>query len=367
MLARGEARRFGATYSFPPGGAIVSKASAMRVYATMDQRMGLDAIEAYARRVEAIGYDGLCVPDAVHDGLLLSQAALRVTTQLRVATSVLVAFPRSPMLVAIAAWDLAAMSDGRFELGLGSQVRGNIERRYSTAWTPPVARMREYVRALRAIFASFQYGAPLAFEGEHYRFTRLQPFFNPGPIAHPDVPILLGAVQPKMTELAGEVADGLMTHPTNTSPRYLREAVRPALAAGAGRAGRVADAIELLAGGFVATGRDAAAVAGSRARIRELLSFLYSTSAYWPTLDRFGWRGVGERLHRLVREGQWSDMAGAVTDDMLDALVPQAPYGEIAPVLKAWYGGLATRITFPVPDDPADDALAARAIAELQS
>src|SRR5262249_43190201 len=159
----------------------------------------------------------------VHDGLLLSQAVLRATTRLHAATSVLVAFPRSPMLVAIAAWDLAAMSDGRFELGLGSQGRGNIEPRYSTPWTAPGARMREYVLALRAIFASFQHGAPLAFEGAHYRFTRLQPFFNPGPIAHPDVPIFLGAVQPKMTALAGEVADGLMTHPTNTSPRHLRE------------------------------------------------------------------------------------------------------------------------------------------------
>lgn len=329
--------------------------------------MGLDAVEAHARRVEAMGYDGLCVPDAVHDGFLLSQAVLRVTTRLHVATSVLVAFPRSPMLVAIAAWDLAAMSGGRFELGLGSQVRGNIERRYSTPWTAPVARMREYVQALRAIFASFQHGAPLAFEGEHYRFTRLQPFFNPGPIAHPDVPIFLGAVQPQMTALAGEVADGLMTHPTNTSPRYLREATRPALAAGAARAGRDAERIELLAGGFLATGRDAAAVARERARIRELLTFLYSTPTYWPTLDLFGWRDVGERLHRLTRDGKWSDMIGAVTDDMLAALVPQAPYDEIAAVVQRWYGDVATHVTFPVPDDAADDARAARAIAALQA
>jgi probable F420-dependent oxidoreductase len=333
----------------------------------MDQRMGLDAVEAHARRVEAMGYDGLCVPDAVHDGLLLAHAALRVTTRLRVATSVLVAFPRSPMLVAIAAWDLAALSHGRLELGLGSQVRGNIERRYSTAWSAPVARMREYVRALRAIFACFQHAAPLAFEGEHYRFTRLQPFFNPGPIAHPDVPIFLGAVGPKMTALAGEVADGFMTHPTNTAPRFIREAVRPALAAGAERAGRDADAIALLVGGFVATGRDAGAVGREREHVRELLTFLYTTPTYWPTLDLFGWRAVGERLHRLAREGRWSEMAGAVDDAMLDALVPQAPYDEIAAVLRRWYGGLAARITFPVPSDPADDAAAARAIAALRA
>ena len=285
-----------------------------------------------------------------------AHAALRVTTRLHAATSVLVAFPRSPMLVAIAAWDLAAMSGGRFELGLGTQVRGNIERRYSTPWTAPVARMREYVRALRAIFAAFQHGAPLAFEGEHYRFTRLQPFFNPGPIAHPEIPIFLGAVGPKMSELAGEVADGLMTHPTNSSPRYLREATRPRSPPARSARAATRTAIELLAGGFIATGRDAAAVAREREHARELLTFLYSTPAYWPTLDLFGWRDVGERLHRLTREGKWGEMAGAVSDEMLDALVPQAPYAEIAAVLKSWYGGLATRINFPLPSDPADDA-----------
>jgi probable F420-dependent oxidoreductase len=332
----------------------------------MDQRMGLDAVEAHARRVEALGYDGLCVPDAVHDGLLLCHAALRVTERLHTATSVLVAFPRSPMLAAIAAWDLAAASGGRFELGLGTQVRGNIERRYSTPWTAPVARMREYVLALRAIWRAFQTDVPLAFEGEHYRFTRLQPFFNPGPIAQPEIPIFLGAVGPKMTALAGEVADGMMTHPTNSAPRYLREATRPSLAAGAARGARDAHRLELLAGGLVATGRDAAAVARERERARELLTFLYSTPAYWPTLELFGWREVGERLHRLTREGKWGDMAGSVTDEMLGALVPAAPYGEIAAVLREAYGALATRINFPVPADPADDPLAARAIAELR-
>jgi probable F420-dependent oxidoreductase len=339
----------------------------MRVYATMDQRMGLDAVEDHAQRVESLGYDGLCVPDAVHDGLLLCHAALRVTTRLHTATSVLVAFPRSPMLIAIAAWDLASASGGRFELGLGTQVRGNIERRYSTPWSAPVARMREYVRSLREIWRSFQTGAPLAFEGEHYRFTRLQPFFNPGPIAHPEIPIFLGAVGPKMTELAGEVADGMMTHPTNSAPRYLREATRPALATGAKRAARDPHRLELLAGGLIATGRDAAAVAREREHARELLTFLYSTPAYWPTLELFGWREVGERLHRLTREGKWGEMAGAISDEMLDALVPAGPYAKIAEVVLDWYGGLATRINFPLPTDPADDALAARAIAELRA
>src|SRR5262245_3282960 len=204
----------------------------------MDQRMSLSEVEAHGRRVEALGYDGLCVPDAVHDGLLLCHAVLRATTRLRARTSVLVSFPRSPMLVAIAAWDLQALSDGRFELGLGTQVRGNIVGRYSTPWSAPVPRMREYVQALRAIFAAFQHGTPLDFRGEHYRFTRLQPFFNPGPIEHPAIPLLLGAVGPRMSELVGEVADGMMTHPTNSAPRTLRELTRPAIAAGAAKAQR---------------------------------------------------------------------------------------------------------------------------------
>ena len=339
----------------------------MKVYATMDQRMGLGDVEDHARRVEALGYDGLCVPDAVHDGLLLCQAALRVTSTLRAATSVLVAFPRSPMLVAVAAWDLQAMSGGRFELGLGTQVRGNIERRYSTPWTAPVARMREYVASLRAIFHAFQTGERLTFEGEHYRFTRLQPFFNPGPIEHPEIPIWLGAVGPKMTALVGEVADGLMTHPTNASARFLREVALPALEAGAARAGRDASRLSLLAGSLIATGPDDASVAAQRERVRELLSFLYSTPAYWPSLELFGWRETGERLHALTREGKWGELAGAISDEMLDALVPSAPYTGIADAVREATGGLATHLNFPLPDDAAHDADAARAIAALRA
>jgi probable F420-dependent oxidoreductase len=337
----------------------------MQVWASMDQRTPLSAVEAYARRVEALGYDGLNVPDSVHDGLLASAAALRATTRLRVATSVLVSFPRSPMIVAIAAWDLQECSGGRFELGLGTQVRGNVVGRYSTPWTPPVRRMREYVGALRAIWHAFQSGARLDFRGEDYAFTRLQPFFNPGPIPHPDIPVFLGAVGPRMTELAGEVADGLVTHPTNSAPRFLREAAGPALARGAERTGRRRGP-ELEAGGLVATGASAEEVSEQRERARELLGFLYSTPAYWPTLELFGRRDLGERLQRLAREGRWAEMGAAVDDALLDVLVPAGPYGEIAPVLNRWYGGLASRVTFPVPPAADRDAEASRAIADLR-
>jgi probable F420-dependent oxidoreductase len=338
----------------------------VNVFATMDQRMSLADVAAHAQRAERLGYTGLHVPEAVHDGLLMSLRALEHTTTLRVATSVLLAFPRSPMTTAYAAWDLAALSGGRFELGLGSQVRGNIEGRFGVAWSAPVPRLREYVRALRAIWTCWQDGTPLDFDGEQYRFARMQSFFNPGPIEDPSLRIALGAVGPAMTRLAGEVADVLVTHPTNASPRVLRERARPKLAEGLQRAGRTTDACAIVAGGFVATGRDAAAVATERERIREYLGFLYSTPQYWPALEVHGFADVGRHLHQLAREARWGEMRAAIPAALLDALVPAAPYAEIADLLRAWFGELCTGITFPVPTDPADDALAARAIAQLR-
>jgi probable F420-dependent oxidoreductase len=337
----------------------------MQIYAGMDQRMPLEQVGAYARRVEAIGFDGLNVPDAVHDGLLTATIALRETTRLRVATSVLVAFPRSPMNVAHAAWDLQAFSGGRFELGLGTQVRGNIVGRYSTPWEPPVPRMREYVQALRAIWDCWQQGGPLDFQGSSYRFTKMQPFFNPGPIEHPEIPVLLGAVGPKLTRLVGEVADGMMSHPTNSGPRYLREVTIPEIEAGAAKAGRVGARPTLMAAGFVATGETADQVSRERENIRELLSFLYSTPAYRRSLDLYGWGDIGRELHQLTREGRWTDMAGKIHDEMLDTLIPQAPYEEIDMVLRRWFDGITDRITFPVPPDPADDDRCAAVLTRL--
>ncbi len=337
----------------------------MEVWAAMDQRMPLEAVAAHARRAEALGYAGLNVPDAVHDGLLVAHAALAATRRLRVATSVLVVFPRSPMNVAHAAWDLQTLSAGRFELGMGSQVRGNIEGRYSTPWSPPVPRMREYMGALRAIFAAWQEGVPLAFEGEHYRFTRMQPFFNPGPLEAETIPIHLGAIGPGMTALAGEAADGLMCHPTNSSPRYLEEVVGPHLDRGAARKGRSRDALSLMAAELVATGADRAGVQAARESIRELFGFLYSTPAYWPSLELFGWGDAGRELRAMTRAGRWGEMTTQISDEMLDTLVPSAPYEDIADLLSARFGGTASRITFPMPEDPSLDGAAGEVISAL--
>lgn len=337
-----------------------------QVFAATPEKMGPGEIGAYAARAEAMGFDGLHVPDAIHDGLLLSAMALSATTKLIVGTGVLVAFPRSPMTVAVASWDLQSMSGGRFELGLGTQIKQNIEQRYCARWDSPVAQLREYVQSLKAIYQSFQTGEKLDFRGEHYQFTRLQPFFNPGPIDHPDIPVLCGAIGPAMTRMVGRVADGMITHPTNTPPQYLREVCLPRLQAGFELAGKSPENFKLILGPLTATGGNEESVAREWERMRGLLAFLFSTPAYWPSLELFGWEAKGQQLLDMTRAGEWQKMPEILDDDMLDKFVPRGTYAEIDAVLKARYGDLARRITFPVPANPADDSLAAAAIARLK-
>ncbi len=337
-----------------------------QVFATCPETMGAAAVGPHARRVEAMGYDGLLVPDALHDGLLLAAMALRATRRLVVATGVLLAFPRSPMTTAIAAWDLQQMSAGRFELGLGTQIKANIEKRYAAHWGSPVPQLREYMQALRAIFNSFQTAAPLNFEGRHYRLTRLQPFFNPGPIEHPDLPILAGAVGPDMTRMVGRVADGMITHPTNSAPEYLRQVCLPRLRDGFARAGHNGRDFKLLLGPLVATGGNEQAVLDEWEKHRQMLGFLFSTPAYWPSLELFGWHDRGRQLRDMTRAGQWDELAAVVTDEVLEKVVPRGTYDEIAAVLKARYGGLAGRLSFPLPTDPADDERVADVVRQLR-
>lgn len=338
-----------------------------QVFASTPEDMGPGEIGVHAARAEAMGFDGLQVPDAIHDGLLLSAMALDATETLIVGTGVLVAFPRSPMTVAVASWDLQKMSGGRFELGLGTQIKANIEQRYSARWDSPVPQLREYVQSIKAIFHSFQSGEKLNFEGEHYRFTKLQPFFNPGPIDQSGIPILCGAVGPAMTRMVARVADGMITHPTNTPPEYIREVCLPRLQAGFEKAGRDGSDFRLILGPLVATGRDEATVAAEWEKQRNLLGFLYSTPAYWPSLEMFGWQDKGQQLLDLTRSGNWQEMPNIITDDMLEKFVPRGDYGQIAEIMRLRYQGLARRITFPMPGNPATDPLAAEAIARLKA
>jgi len=336
-----------------------------QVYAATPEDMGPAEIITHAKRAEAMGFDGLQVPDAIHDGLLLSAMALNATEKLKVCTSVLVAFARSPMIVAIASWDLQKMSAGRFELGLGTQIKPNIEKRYSSRWDSPVPQLREYVQSLKAIFHSFQTGEKLNFEGEHYSFTKLQPFFNPGPIDHPHIPVLCGAVGPAMTKMVGRIADGMITHPTNTPPEYIEQVCLPRLQAGFDQAKRDRSNFILTLGPLCATGKDDSTVDTEWAKQRNLLGFLFSTPAYWPSLELFGWQDKGQELLDMTKSGRWEEMPNIIDDTMLDRFVPKGTYTDIANLYKERYGSLSKRITFPMPEDPADDALAAKAIAQL--
>jgi len=336
------------------------------IYASTPENMCLSKISAYAQRAEKMGFTGLHVPDAVHDGLLLSTLALNATSRLKVGTGVLVAFPRSPMTTAIAAWDLQRLSNGRFELGLGTQVKANIEQRYSTAWTAPMPRMREYIGSLRAIFNSFQTGCPLNFIGEHYQFTKLQPFFNPGSLNCPAPPIYIGAIGPLMTQLAGSDADGMITHPTNTPPRYLNDVTVPRLQHGCDTANRPFKDIKLLLGNLVATGSNEQELHKEREKQRHLLGFLYSTKAYWPSLELFGWQEKGEQLLTCSREQQWDKMHDIISDEMLNTFVPSGTYDEISDILLDRYKGFSGVLNFPIPENPDHDIAVAQIIAKLQ-
>lgn len=330
----------------------------MRVYAGMSDRVSLRETIAYAQRVEALGYDGLHVPETVHDGLAASLLALEHTTTLHVRTSVVLAFPRSPMLTALAAWDLASFSGGRFQLGLGTQIKPNMEGRFSVPWTEPIARIREYIEAVRAIWDAFQHGTQLSYSGQNYQFKRLQPFFNPGPLTVTPPTIWLGGVNDGMVGLAGSHADGLVTHPTNSNPRYLREICLPNL-----RTGR---SVELVCGSQYVTGPTAADVAVNREHHRQLLAFLYSTPAYRLSLTLHGWEELGERLQHITRTQAWDTLREHVTDEVLDTLVPQGTWDELPAVIEQWFGAICDGVILPLPQDPAQDLRFAEVIHAVQ-
>jgi len=342
----------------------------MQLWAAVDDvRMPLAKMPAHAQRAERLGFDGLIVPEAVYDAIPAATLALASTKALRVATGVIVAFVRSPMLVAQDAWALAQLSGGRFAIGLGPQVRGNVEGRFGMPWSAPAARMRDYVGALRACFAAFQTGAPLAYTSASYSLSRMQPFFKPDalPPEHARIEIWLGAIGPLMTRVVGEVADCVIAHPTNSSPIYLREAMRPRLAEGASKAAREGRAVRVIANPLIATGPDAASVAREREAAREVLAFTYSTPAYWGTLEHHGWGGVGRALLEKTRSNDWAGMRALLTDEILDALVPSAGFDEIAALIRARYASVADGISVRMPADPAQDAAFVRVIEALRA
>jgi probable F420-dependent oxidoreductase len=342
----------------------------VRVYAGMDPRLSLRDAIAHAGRVERLGYDGLHVAETVHDALAVALLVAEHTERITVRTSVALAFTRSPTLLAYAAWDISQLSGGRFELGLGTQIRQNIEDRYAVPFgEDPIGRLGDYVGAVRAAFASFASGEPPFYESAHYRVTRLQPYFNPGPDATVALPpVYLGGVQRRACELAGAVADGFVSHPTNSNPRYLRETCLPALAAGAGAAGRdlAESGFEVVIGTPVITGVSADAVVSERERQRRLLAFLYSTPAYAPTLELYGWTELGPRLRQLVRRDRWDELASVLSDEVLDTLVPCGTFDELPALLRDRFAGLGQGVVLSPPADDGDDGRFRAVIAALR-
>ncbi|MFC7449527.1 TIGR03617 family F420-dependent LLM class oxidoreductase [Rhodococcus daqingensis] len=341
----------------------------MKVFTGADPRMGLGDVAAYARRVEAAGYDGMHVSETVHDPFLLALIALQSTSRIVVRTSVALAFVRSPLLTAYTAWDLARTSGGRFHLGLGSQIRQNIEQRYAMPWGPPAARMAEYVRVVRAAFETFRTGELTPFEGEHYRFTRMQPYFNPHQAADgetPSPPIYLGGVGRRMCTVAGEVADGLIAHPTGSSPQSLAQDIRPAVAEGAASAGRDPADCDIVAGFQVIAGATEADLDAERERQRRQFAFLYSTPEYRRELERCGLGELREPLARMVRANDWGRLPDLVTDEVLSALSPSARYEALPELIHDRIGGLADAVTLALPADPAHDVEIARVMRRLR-
>jgi probable F420-dependent oxidoreductase len=337
----------------------------------MDPRLSLPDVIAHAQRVERLGYDGLHVAETVHDAMAVALLAAEHTERITVRTSVALAFTRSPTLLAYAAWDIAKLSGGRFQLGLGTQIRQNIEDRYGVPFgKDPVARLGDYVGAVRAAFGAFVSGDPPSYESEHYRVTRLQPYFNPGPDDTTAVPeIYLGGVQHRACALAGAVADGFVSHPTNSNPRYLEETCLPALAEGARSSGRnlAADGFETVIGSPVITGPTPEAVARERERQRRLLAFLYSTPAYATTLELYGWDDLGPRLRELIRGDRWDELGGVLSDEVLDTLVPSGSFDELPAVLLERFAGLGQGLVVSVPTDTGDDEGFAGVVAALQA
>jgi probable F420-dependent oxidoreductase len=307
-------------------------------------------------RAVRLGFDGVMAAETSHDPFLALTAAAGAAPGLDIGTAIAVAFARSPMTVAHAAWDLADVSGGRFLLGLGTQIRAHVVGRFSMPWTAPVSRMREFIAALRAIWASWQEGEPLRFRGDHYRFSLMTPFFNPGPIEHPAVPILLAAVGPSMCRLVGEAADGIHVHPFHTR-RYLDEVVRPAIASGATRTGRDPGSSITVANLFVVTGRDDEEMARSAAAARRQIAFYASTPAYRGVLDLHGW-DVGDELNALSKQGRWDEMGSLIDDEMLREVAVVAPPEQVAASISERCQGSVDRLGFVLADGLSDGDLA---------
>jgi probable F420-dependent oxidoreductase len=294
--------------------------------------------------LEAIGYDGGFTFEAKHDPFLALASAAEHTTRLRLGTAIALAFVRNPMSLAYLGHGLQSLSGGRFALGLGTQVRPHIVHRFSSAWSHPVRRLREIVCALRAIWMAWERGTPLDFRGEFYHHTLMIPAFDPGPQPFGPPPVLLGGFGPRMTEMAGEVADGFIAHPFHTR-RSLLERTLPALQRGLARAGRRRADFEVICATLVVTADEERDFERVRAAARKQLAFYGSTPAYASTLECHGWGALHGELNRMSKQGRWDEMAALVPDEVLDAIAVVGPRASIAPALRRRLADIADGVS----------------------
>ncbi|MEV5559251.1 LLM class F420-dependent oxidoreductase [Nonomuraea wenchangensis] len=312
----------------------------------------LEQIRTSARQHESDGYAGLWSSESKHDPFLPLAIAGEHTSRIELGTSIAVAFARSPMTLAYTAWDLQNLTGGRFVLGLGSQVKPHIERRFSMPWSRPAARMREMVSAIRAIWSSWETGERLSFAGDFYQHTLMTPFFSPGPNPAGIPKVVVAAVGEAMSEVTGEVCDGVFLHGFTTE-RYIREVTLPAIERGAARAGRSLDGFQIFGLPLTATGRTEEELAGAVKKVRDQIAFYGSTPAYRGVLDLHGWGELGEELHRLSLrkddDDRWSKMGDLITDEVLDAFAVVGEPETIAGKLVERFEGLVHRIQFYAP------------------
>jgi len=314
----------------------------------------LRTIPDYARKVEALGFDCLWSSETQHDPFLPLAVAATTTSTIKLGTAIAVVFPRSPMVLAHIAWDLQKASGGRFILGLGTQVKGHNERRFSVKFESPGPKLREAVLALRAIWDTWQNGTKLGFKGRFYRFDLMTPFFNPGPIPHPRIPIYVAGVNRYICRVAGEVCEGLHVHPFN-SPKYLREYVHPAVAEGLAQAGRTRAGFTFTTSTFAVVGDTEQELEQNRQTIRQQIAFYASTRTYEPVLAAHRWQDLVPHLHRKSVEGDWKGMADLITDEMVDTYAVTGSYDTIGARIRERYASLLDRTALYQPYQPGLD------------
>ncbi len=309
----------------------------------------LGKVAAAARGAEGVGFDAVWTLEAGNDPFFPLVLVAEHTQRLRMGTAIAVAFPRSPMVTAQMAWQLAGLSRGRFILGLGTQVKGHNERRYSVKWEAPVARLREYVAALRAIFKCWSEGGKhLSYSGRYYNFSLMTPFFTPTRHEFSAIPVYIAGVNELVCRTAGEICEGLHAHPFN-SPRYLREVVLPAVKEGLARSGRAREDFTIVSAPFIAVGSTRDEVQRLREEFRQQIAFYASTRTYRVVLDAHGWGSVADRLNERAAKGDWIGMAHEITDEMLDTYSVGGTWDDIYDKVMERYSGLLDRVAFYAP------------------